>query len=77
MSGSYFIVENRDLVRKNGFFFTCCQTGNSRMDFEREFFFLKHGSFEKGWNSVKVCKSRDFLQKCEKTVIFSQIVKKP
>ena len=70
MFGSYFIVENRDLVRKNGFFIYC-QTGNSRMDFEREFF-KKHGSFEKGWNSVKVCKSRDFLQKCEKAVILKK-----
>ena len=58
MFGSYFIVENRDLVRKNGFF-TYCQTGNSKMDFEREFL-KKQGSFEKARNSVKVCKRRDF-----------------
>ena len=47
MFGSYFIVENRDLGRKNGFF-TYCQTGNSKMDFERGIF-KKQGIFKRNF----------------------------
>ena len=59
MFGSYFIVENRDLVRKNGFFLHIVKRGIPKWTLNGEFF-KKQGSFEKARNSVKVCKRRDF-----------------
>ena len=57
MFGSYFIVENRDLVGKNGFFLHIVKRGIPKMNFDREFFFLNTEVLKIIRNGKK---SRDF-----------------
>ena len=64
MFGSYFIVENRDLVGKNGFLHIV-KRGIPEWTLNGEFF-KNTEVLKKGWNSVKVCKSRDFSKSVKK-----------
>ena len=61
MFGSCFIVENRDLVRKNGFF-TCCQTGNFLMR-EGNVLKEKQGIFKRNFKNVDFFKSLNTFKK--------------
>ena len=63
MFGSYFIVENRDLVRKNGFF-TCCQTGNFLMC-EGNVLKEKQGIFKRNFKKSTFLKVLTLLKKAE------------
>ena len=62
MFGSYFIVENRDLVRKNGFFLHIVKRGIPKWTLNGEFF-KKHGSFKK---STEFCKKHVILENLKK-----------
>ena len=63
MFGSCFIVENRDLVRKNGFF-TCCQTGNFLMR-EGNVLKEKQGIFKRNFKKSTFLKVSTLLKKAE------------